>query len=388
MTQTRLVTPRFAVVTLAALAYFIAIAAVLPVLPVYVENDLGGSSFQVGLSVGVMGLSAALLRPVLGAVGDRRGRRFVMMTGALIAGVGMLLLTVAGTVALVVLARLVTGVGEAFTFVGAAAAAQDLAPEDRRGEAASYFSLAIYGGLALGPLAGDALYRSQGDDAVWVFAAVMCVVSAVLARVSAPGPTAAMADMERPETFLHRAAIRPGMVLGLVLMAQAGFVSFIQLFSDDIGISIGGLAFLVFALVVVTLRLVAARVPDQVPTIRLARFAAACSASGLAIIGLTSSTAGVVVGTMIHAVGQTFLFPGLFKVVVDSAGERSRSHAIATFSMFFDLATGLGGIALGLAADGFGTERAAFLAGAVLCGVTAVMVGPIIAPIAARPAEV
>ncbi|MGI9603812.1 MAG: MFS transporter [Acidimicrobiales bacterium] len=387
MSDDRLVTPRFIVVTLAALAYFVAIAAVLPVLPVYVETDLGGSSFEVGLSVGVMGLSAALLRPILGAIGDRKGRRFVMMTGALIAGAGMLLLVGASSVAMVVLARLVTGVGEAFTFVGAAAAAQDLAPEDRRGEAASYFSLAIYGGLALGPLAGDALADAQGADAVWLFAAVMCAVSAGLAWISAPGATAEMADVERPATWLHRAAVRPGMVLGLVLMAQAGFVSFIQLYSDDIGIRIGGLAFLVFALVVVTLRLVAAKVPDQVPTITLARFAAVCSASGLAIIGLTRSTAGVVIGTVIHAVGQTFLFPGLFKVVIETAGERSRSHAIATFSMFFDLATGLGGITLGLAADGFGTEAAAFLVGAGLCGATALLVGPLVGPAVATHAE-
>ena len=54
--------------------------------------------------------------------------------------------------------------------------------------------------------------------------------------------------------------------------------------------------------------------------------------------------------------------------------------------MFFDLATGLGGIALGLAADGFGTEAAAFLTGAALCGLTAVLVGPIVGP-AVRAAD-
>lgn len=385
MVPERLVTPRFALVTFAALCYFVGFASVLPVLPGFVETELGGDSFEVGLSVGVVGLSAAVLRPILGAVGDRRGRRFVMTAGAVIAGIGMLGLLLADSIAIVVVARLVTGIGEAFMFVGAAAAAQDLAPEDRRGEAASYFSVAIYGGLALGPLAGGRIEEAWGTDEVWFFAAALCFVAAVLAR-SAPGATPAMADVGRPDTLLHPAAIRPGLVLGFVLMAQAGFISFIQLHSDDIGIGVPGLAFLIFAAVVLGLRLLAARVPDQVPTLTLARTAAGCSATGLAIIALFDTTAGVVVGTVVHAVGQTFLFPGLFRVVVDTAGERSRSHAIATFSMFFDLATGLGGIALGVIADGFGTERAAFWAGAALCGFTAVLVGPIVGPVAEKRA--
>ena len=52
-------------------------------------------------------------------------------------------------------------------FVGVATAAQDLAPDHRRGEAASYFSVALYGGLALGPLIGEALVP-HGFTTLWL----------------------------------------------------------------------------------------------------------------------------------------------------------------------------------------------------------------------------
>ena len=68
---------------------------------------------------------------------------------------------------MLVLARLVTGAGEAAVFVGVATAAQDLAPDHRRGEAASYFSVALYGGLAVGPPVGEALV-GQGFTTLWL----------------------------------------------------------------------------------------------------------------------------------------------------------------------------------------------------------------------------
>ena len=54
-----------------------------------------------------------------------------------------------------VLLRVVTGFGEAGFFVGAATMITDLAPVERRGEAVSYWSVAVYGGLAFGPVLGD-----------------------------------------------------------------------------------------------------------------------------------------------------------------------------------------------------------------------------------------
>ena len=47
----RLITPRFVVITLAGMAYFLSIGMMLPVLPTYVEDELGGGGLAVGLSV-------------------------------------------------------------------------------------------------------------------------------------------------------------------------------------------------------------------------------------------------------------------------------------------------------------------------------------------------
>ncbi len=47
------------------------------------------------------------------------------------------------------------GLGEAALFVGAATLIADLSPPHRRAESASYFSVAVYGGIGLGPTIGE-----------------------------------------------------------------------------------------------------------------------------------------------------------------------------------------------------------------------------------------
>src|SRR5436305_10862009 len=176
----RLLTPAFVEITSSALCYFIAIGVVIPVLPRYVEDSLGGGGTAVGLSVGAFAVSAALLRPAVGRLGDARGRKILVLAGGSIAGISMLGYTLATTIPLLILMRLLTGVGEAAMFVGAATAVQDLAPSSRRGEAASYFSVAVYGGLALGPLLGELARTQWGVHSAWYLAAGFCFAAVLL----------------------------------------------------------------------------------------------------------------------------------------------------------------------------------------------------------------
>ena len=107
----RLFTTRFLVLCAASLAYFIALGSTWPVVPAFVEHDLGGGGVAVGLSVGAFGFSAALLRPVIGPLGDRRGRRFLLVLGSVGVSTSLLLLVPATSVAMVVAARLVLVMG-------------------------------------------------------------------------------------------------------------------------------------------------------------------------------------------------------------------------------------------------------------------------------------
>ncbi len=361
----RLVTPLFALITASGLFYFLAMGSLLPTLPRYVENELGGNGFEVGLVVGAFAVSAALIRPNAGRIGDLVGRRQMAVIGSAIAAASIAPLGLVHAVWFLVVVRLVTGVGEAAFFIGAATAAQDLSPDHRRGEAASFFSIAIYGGLAFGPAAGEWIYRTHGASTEWAFATASCTLSLVLA-LFIPRDLGRATNPPPRRGILHPAAILPGSVLLLGLIGFAGFASFVPLYVDSIGVADAGPFFLAYGLIVLAVRVVGAKVPDRFGAVRTSTFALLAIASGIGTVAVVQSVTGLWIGTVLLSLGMSLLFPALFILAVNNAPSDERSHAVGTFSLFFDLSQGLGAPVLGILVSLFGTERAAFFGGSAM----------------------
>ena len=352
-----LLTPRFVALVSGVTLYFLGLNMTLSVLPLFVEGELGGTDAQVGIAVSSFGLAAACIRPVIGPLGDRHGRQRLIVSGAIVAGLATIATATATSLGMVVAFRALAGLGEAAVFVGAASAAQDLATDERRGEAASYFSLAIYSSLFLGPPLGEWISETFGNDTAWVLAGGLAMLAASTGIVAPGAPTEPPPKPER-RVLLHRAALRPGAVLFLGLLGYTGFLAFAALHAEEVGIANTGTVFTVFALVIIFLRIFAAKLPDQLGPIRTSRISLSCGAVGLAVLAVWTEPVGVYVGAAILAVAQSFLFPALFALVVDDAPDAERSHAISTLSMFFDLAFGLGGPVIGLVSDTFDRSTA------------------------------
>ena len=375
-----LLTPRFVALVSGVTLYFLGLNMTLSVLPLFVEGDLGGTDAQVGIAVSSFGLAAACIRPIIGPLGDRHGRQRLIVSGAIVAGLATVATATATSLGMVIAFRALAGLGEAAVFVGAASAAQDLATDERRGEAASYFSLAIYSSLFLGPPLGEWISETFGTDTAWVLAGGLAVVAASTGIV-APGAPAEPPPKPERRVLLHRAALRPGAVLFLGLLGYTGFLAFAALHAEEVGIANTGTVFTVFALVIIFLRIFAAKLPDQLGPIRTSRISLSCGAIGLAVLAVWTEPVGVYVGAAILAVAQSFLFPALFALVVDDAPDAERSHAISTLSMFFDLAFGLGGPVIGLVSDTF-DRSTAFAVSAGIATFALAMCGRILGDVA------
>jgi len=350
----RIVTVPFALTFASAFFVFLAIGMLLPVLPLYARGPLGEGDLGVGLAVGMSSPTALVFQPLAGRLGDRRGRRLLIVAGSLVMAVSIAGYTLVGTLGALVLLRLLTGIGEALVFVGTGTVVADLAPAHRRGEALSLYTIGFWSALAIGPVLGEALLGGDRFDAVWVAAASAALLGA-LAGLALPET--------RPETteassgkLLHPAAIRPGLVLVSAVVGFAGFNAFVALYARELGLDGAAPLFVVFAVVVVTIRVLGRRIPDRLGPRRASSVALVLLASGLLVVGLWSSAVGLYAGVVIFAAGQALAFPSLMTLAIADAPVADRSSVVGTFTAFADVGFAVGAISLGAVADAAGYE--------------------------------
>jgi MFS family permease len=360
-----LLTPMFITVAAAELAYFTADGVLLPALPRYVAGSLGGGNVAVGLVIGAFSLSAFFLRPWAGGLADRRGRRLLMLVGASVFALSVAGYLFATSIALLVIMRLLTGVGEALFFVGALAANMDLAPPERRGEAMSFASLALYLGIGAGPFIGEAVIEHLGFRAAWLVAIGLALVAVALASRLPSMTPSAEGSASGGHRLIHRAGLLPGLVLLATIWGMAGFLAFVPLYALDLGMSGAGLVLGLFSGVVVVIRSVGARIPDRLGAARATRIALTLSALGLATIGLWREPTGLIAGAVVLGVGVALFTPALFALAVADVPPNERGAVMGTTSAFLDLGFGLGPATLGFVAAGVG-RGGTFLVGAAV----------------------
>ncbi len=142
-----------AVAGLAELAYAIMNVSAMPV---YLKFSMGyGEATIAGIGTAFL-LFEGVMKGPFGVVGDRIGRKWLILVGPLISVITSLLtlLIKPHQWYLFVLLRVLDGVGAAALWPSALAMIADVIPEEKRSQAMSLFNVTYLLGIALGPLIG------------------------------------------------------------------------------------------------------------------------------------------------------------------------------------------------------------------------------------------
>ncbi len=364
----RLLTPPFLALAIASLAFFTAGGIVLPVAPRFAKFALGADAIGVGVAIGAFSVAALLLRPLVGWSSDRFGRKPLLVGGSLLAVAAFALHLVANDLPVFIVARCLLGAGEGFFLVASLAAASDIAPEERRGEAISFFTLTLYVGLAVGPPIAEVLFAVGSYTLVWLAALAVAAVAIVLTlMVPETAPAVHARALRGPRDpgdvpasrsrLIHPAGLFPGLVILLGLFGMAGFLSYLPLYTPSVGMDGAWLPLASYAVIVVALRIVGATWPDRFGAARLSGAALALSAVGLAVIGLVPTQLGLMVGTIVFACGVAFTMPALLALAVSRVPPGERGSVVGTTTVFLDLVFGFAPVILGAiaAATSYGT---------------------------------
>ncbi len=168
------------IVLAAAVIDVIGFGIVMPVLPALV-TELGHAGLAEATRIGgwllaVFAVAQFFAGPVLGQLGDRFGRRPVLVLSMLAFGLDYLLMAVAPSLGWLLVGRIVAGIAGA-TYGPAGAVIADVTPEDKRAASFGLLGAAFGIGFMIGPALGG-LVAGFGPRAPFLLAAVLAFANA------------------------------------------------------------------------------------------------------------------------------------------------------------------------------------------------------------------
>jgi MFS family permease len=339
---------------------YLCVGLPLPVIPLFLHDKLGFNSFVVGLVVGIQFLATVLTRGYAGRVTDRHGGKRSAIQGAAVCALGGVLYLVASlpglspteSLAIVVLARLATGLGESQFVTGCVSWSIASVGPQRAGMSMSWTGIAIFGALGVGAPIGMALYQRYGLQASIVACIVAPLVAAAIAfrERSYVAPTGQRLPFYRVIGQIWREG------LGLMLQGVgiAALSTFASIYFLKGGWAHGGLVMTAFGAGFIGVRLVLGHLPDKIGGYRVALWSLVTEAIGQAMVWGASNEGVALAGALVTGFGCALIFPALGVEALKRVLPANRGSAMGAFVAFLDIAYGLTGPVAGLVAGQFG----------------------------------
>jgi FSR family fosmidomycin resistance protein-like MFS transporter len=155
------------------------IQSLVPALYPMLKGSYGLSFAQIGLITLTMQVASSVLQPAIGHFADRRPQPYSLAVGMGITLIGLLLLAVAGSYSLLLVAATLVGAGSAVFHPEASRVAR-MASGGRHGLAQSLFQVGGNVGSSLGPILAAFIVIPKGQSSIGWFSAAALLAMAVL----------------------------------------------------------------------------------------------------------------------------------------------------------------------------------------------------------------
>jgi MFS family permease len=357
------------------------------ILPLLAEQEYGVVAATATFSfIVAFGSSKAATNYFAGLLGDRFGRRWVLIAGWVVAAPVPFLLMHAPTWGWIVGANVLLGISQGLTWSTTVIMKIDLVGPARRGFAMGLNEFAGYVALAASAMATGFIAERYGITPEPFYLGVIYVVMGLglslffvretMAHVhtEVAGRTVA-GDGGRSDIFLHT-TLRERTLSSVV---QAGFVNnlndgvawgvFPLVFAAS-GASIELVGFLA-ALYPATSgfgQLVTGPLSDRIGRKPLIVWGMLVQGVGIGVIAATATTASFVVGSILLGVGTAMVYPTLLAAIGDVAHPSWRGSAVGVYRLWRDLGYVGGAVLAGLVIDASGTSALLWIVAALTAG--------------------
>lgn len=336
-------------------------------LPSFLMQELGAGPAEIGLVVGILGVSTVVFTLLAGSRIDRMPRRRAMIAGALVMSVAALGFTRVHSLGYVIdVLRVLQGTSYALVVTAVAALIAELVPHERLSQALGLSGASMLVMNALAPAIAEPLAAFAGWRVVFMVAAGAALVSAALAaRIREParhltiaGPRGGLLVLLRRPLAAQYAAI-----VALSGAAFGAVFAFQQPYALALGRARVGGFFVAYAAAAILVRVVFGHVPDRAGRHRVALFALLLyTAVVLAMADLRPAMLEVY--GAVFGLAHGLFFPAINAMAVTACAPHERGRMMAIFTGSFSLGLWAGPTLLGIVAARAGYPAVFVLAAA------------------------
>jgi len=309
-------------------------------------SSVGANSLLAGVVAGATNLTSLLLRPVAGNLTDRVSKYHLTTVGGalfVLASVGYSLTT---NLTLIIICRIITGIGYTLCSVCMATWMASLLPADRIGSGMGIYGLANAMGMAVGPALAVYLYSHFSYQAVfWTSAGCSLLMLFLIQFVGSRGIPQPVKATARAKRF-H--LVQPKVVpVALILMlfslpyfaTQTYLVSYIE--QRHFSVSAGAF-FPVYAIILLGLRLGLRDFFDRVPFRKFFWICLGCNFIGVLALVRLSNWFMLVIAALGLAAGYGLMYSICQAKALTLVPKADRGLANSTFYIGIDLGMTLG----------------------------------------------
>lgn len=367
--EVRLFSRNFILIWFVTFGWYLSYYALMSTLPIYMDR-LSMSKSAIGIALSMYFMGIVVVMPFVGRYLDYRGyygQKVLISSGILVATFCTLAYILSKAITFFIPVRFIHGVGEAVFFTASNAFVISIIPPQRRGEGISYYLISVNLGLVAGPLLGVFLMNSYGVNILFFIMASLSLVTISMAgMISKPeeilGPEKAR---EANESVINRRALFPSLVIMAGCVSYGVVITFLPLFASSLGVGNYGVLFSIYAVAMISGRLIFGRLSDKYGRETFIIVAMGMAVLAMGLLPFSTSFHMLVGFAIIFGFGFGQIIPLLQAFMIDRIKVQERGSATATYWLGFNLGIIIGSLVLGivLQASGF---TIAFIVAAVI----------------------
>lgn len=341
-------TKNFVLLIAVNLLMFVSFQLYPPALPPYLKS-LGVAESLLGWYTALTTIAAFIIRPFVGVMLDRCGRKPVFLCGlAVVFAVVVLMFFFPYAVPLLFL-RFFHGIGWGAITTSAATVATDNIPKKRMGEGIGYFSLSISLSLALGPAVALSLPMDRLLECS-VYIMVAAIGGALVLKYKSVERT----EEQRFRFALEKTSLMPTAVICITNICFGALVTFLVIYSQFRGIDNISSFYVLYAVMLMLTRPFIGKLVDKNLYLFTMLLGICCLCMALFVIAFAQSLLQFNLGAVLYGLGQGAVHTTAQTLSVVNAAKERIGIANATFAMGFDVGLSAGAVLSGLLVSWFG----------------------------------